>query len=558
MAEQADEISEQEKQTRNEMLFTLSERDRGTLAMAITPNEWKRKEVYHFLKEHLKEYSFVDLDLTSHTYTSLYRALQELLPQLVLQSQPVQYVVSVIGLESSLYKTDDGRIEFSSLVAQLNFERELIFNQPYIILLWISEGFDKELQKKAPDLMHWMSKRFVFEETGSDGMEVAEAAIEYGAVRKKGKIPERLERIRQLEETWENLCLYNEDRERLIRDKINLLRLLGKEYAAAFDLSKAEEAFRKAIMLNKKTSVGSDGFLLYELGNIYAQFNRYDLALEYFLPALEYAEKYRVPDPANVYHMLGVVYDGLRNWKEALKSYQKSLDAYKKNDNADNIGQLYHQIGYTYQQQKNWVESLKNYRQSLEWKIKTGNEQAIGSTYHQLGRVYEEQGKWEEALANYQRALEWNRKTGNEYELGGNYHGIGMVYEKQGKWDDALKNYQEALEWRIKTGNEYEVGSGYHQIGQVYGQQGKWDESLKNYCLALEWKLKTGNEYKAGITYLGIGHVEEVKGDLLTASEFYQKAVDNQRQYDKSYLPVSEQALERVLQKLEALQSPNS
>ena len=63
MEDQA-QISEQEKQERNEMLFTLSERDRGTLAMAITPNEWKRKEVYHFLKEHLKEYSFFVLPST--------------------------------------------------------------------------------------------------------------------------------------------------------------------------------------------------------------------------------------------------------------------------------------------------------------------------------------------------------------------------------------------------------------------------------------------------------------------------------------------------------------
>ena len=550
MADQAGEINEQEKQTRNEMLFTLSERDRGTLAMVITSNEWKRKELYRFLKEHLKEYTFFDLDLTSHTYTSLFRALQELLPQTVLQSEPVQYLVNVTGLESSLYKTEDGRIEFSSLIAQLNFERELIFNQPYIILLWTSQGFDRELQRKAPDLMHWMSKRFVFEEEGPDGMEVAEAAIEYGEVQKKGKIPERQERIRQLEETWEKLCLHNKDQARLIKDKINLLRLLGKEYGAAFDLPKAEDAFQKAIALNKKIDAGLEGELFYELGLIYNDFDRHELALKCFLQAFEFAEKKENPLLVDIYHMLGMAYQGQRKWKEALKNYESALRLYKKAGNGHGSGGTYHQIGMVYQTQRKWEEALKNYELALEWYKKTGNEYELGGTYHQVGRVYEDQRKWEEALKNYELALEWKKKTDNEYQLGSTYQQIGRVYEDQRKWEEALKNYELALEWKKKTGNEYELGITYHQIGRVYEDQRKWEEALKNYELALELYKKTGNEYRLGSTYHQLGRAEEEKGDLSTALDFYQKAFDNQFRYDHPNLPISQRSLERIRQKL--------
>lgn len=412
MEDQA-QISEQEKQERNEMLFTLSERDRGTLAMAITPNEWKRKEVYHFLKEHLKEYSFFDLDLTPHTYTSLYRALQELLPKNITESEPVQYLVSVTGLESSLYKTDNGMIEFSSLVAQLNFERELIFNQPYIILLWISEGFDKELQKKAPDLMHWMSKRFVFEEKGPDGMEVAEAAIEYGTVRKQGKIPERLERIHQLEETWEKLCLYNAGKARLIKDKINLLRLLGREYGAAFEFQKAEEAFQKALALNTKIQAGLDGELFFEIGNFYLDFSKNELALTYFQKTLEWSEKDAQLMKGDVYHMIGVVYEHLGQLKKSLQSYLQALDWYEKEKKEYEFGGTYHQIGRVYEVQHKWSQALEYYGQALKSFKETGNEYYLGPTYHQIGRVEEERGQYATALSYYEKAVE--NETQHDY-----------------------------------------------------------------------------------------------------------------------------------------------
>ena len=322
MEEQTGQISEQKKQTRNEMLFTLSERDRGTLALIITPNERKRKDLYRFLKDHLKEYNFFDFDLTTHTFTSLYRALNELLPNEILQSEPVKYLVSVTGLENSLYSTEDGQIEFSSLVAQLNFERELIFNQPYIILLWISEGFDRELQRKAPDLMHWMSKRFVFKEEGFDGMTVAEEAVEYETVRKPGKIKERLDRIAQLEETWEKLCIYNKDLKRLVKDKINLLRLLGKEYAAAFMFEKAEDAFQKALALDKKISTGIETQLLYEIGKFYCEFGRYEKSLEFLLRSLNAINvEDQIADVGNIYHEIGMAYQGLRQWNKAMEYY---------------------------------------------------------------------------------------------------------------------------------------------------------------------------------------------------------------------------------------------
>jgi tetratricopeptide (TPR) repeat protein len=559
MEEQAGQISEQEKQTRNEMLFTLSERNRGTLALIITPNERKRKELYRFLKDHLKEYNFFDFDLTTHTFTSLYRALHELLPNEILQSEPVKYLVSVTGLENSLYSTEDGQIEFSSLVAQLNFERELIFNQPYIILLWISEGFDRELQRKAPDLMHWMSKRFVFrEDEGFDGMIVAEEAVEYGTVRKPGKIKERLDRIAELEETWEKLCIYNKDQKRLIKDKINLLRLLGKEYAAAFMFEKAEDAFQKALALDKKISTGIETQLLYEIGQFYYDFGRYEKSLEFLLRSLNAINiKDQGVDFASTYHTIGMAYQGLRQWFKAMEYYNLSLEWDKQAGNEYRFASSYHQIGRVFEEQGKWGDALRNYQETLEWAKKTSNEYQLGGTYHQIGMVFEKQKRWEEALENYREALEWKKKTGDEYHLGGTYHQIGRVFEAQGKREEALSNYQEALEWKKKTGNEYKLGDTYHQIGSVFEEQEKWEEAQKNYQLALGWYQKTDNEYEMAGSYHQMGSVEESRGELEKALAYYEKAIEMASQYNHPDLPMAQHSLERIRQKLSGQNSPN-
>ncbi|HEY4111692.1 tetratricopeptide repeat protein [Puia sp.] len=513
--EEQGQIGEKEKKLRNEMLFSLSERDRGTLAIVVTSNEWKRKQLHRFLGDHLNEYSFFDLDLTAHSYTSLYRALQELLPESIRGSQPVQYLVSVTGLESSLYKTEDGRIEFSSLVAQLNFERELIFNQPYIILLWISEGFDRELQRKAPDLMHWMSKRFVFQDDNPDGLTVAEEAIAYGSLRKRGKIKERLDRIAQLEETWERLCLYNEDKARLIRDKINLLLLLGKEYGAAFDLEKAEEALKKAIALDARVDAGFGGRLFFELGRVNYHFARYEPALQYFLKSLEGYIREGGENPGSIHHMIGMAYAGVQKWDEAMKSYGLALES-KINSRMDyELASTYHEMGIAYAAQQKWNEALESYRLALEWKKKTGGEAGLASTYHQIGLAYASQMKWNEALENYRQAQNWKR-AGDEYDLGETYHQVGVVYEEQRKWDEALENYEKALSWHGKTGNEYAFGVTYHQIGSVFEGQGAYEKAL----------------------------------------DCYTTAVENLSRFNHPDLPVAQSSLSRIRQKLDESRSP--
>jgi tetratricopeptide (TPR) repeat protein len=488
MEDETEQISNKEKQVRSQMLFTLSERDRGTLAIIVTSNEWKRKQLYRFLKGHLSEYTFFDLDLTSHSYTSLYKALQELLPEPVRNSNPAQYLISVTGLESSLYTTEDGRIEFSSLVAQLNFERELIFNQPYIILLWVSEGFDHELQRKAPDLMHWMSKRFVFKEEGPDGLEVAETAIAYGPMRKKGKIKERLERVSQLEETWEKLCFYNEDKTRLVRDKINLLILMAREYGEVFEYGKAEEALQKAIALDQKVRLGFASQLYYELGALYYLSNKFENALACFLKSLD--QNLQGRSVGRTFHMIGLTNHRMDNWDAALINYSAAFERYEAEGDWGEFGTTYHQLGNLFQSQRKWIQALDNYKKALEWKERYRDQSSLGVTYHEIGKLHELQGKWNEAINYFEIAIGYFKSAGDEYSLGTSIAEIGRVNEAQQNWREAKDKFQEALDWFEKSGNEAAMSFPYYYLGRIYEDNKDYTNALDCYNKGADIELR--------------------------------------------------------------------
>ncbi len=541
----------EEQQLRNEMLFTLSDRDTGTVALVVTGNERQRKELIFFLKEHLSEYKFFDVDLTPHNYTSLHRALTELLPQEIQAATATEWLINITGLENALYRTPDGNIEFS-IVDQLNFERELLFKQPQILMLWISKSFYVTLRKNAPDLMHWLSKRFIFNvETMSP--EIAEEAFEKGAIKQQGNITKRTDRISELNSIFERLCLDHDDKLRLIKDKINILLLLGKEYREAFDFEHSEEALLKALSLNNKLNWNEKGDIAFELGNTYLQFNKLDKALIFYnLSLTENLSQKKENNVGTNYHKLGIVYAEKRNWALALENYQKAIEWKTKTGNDFELGDTYHQVGMVFEEQRNWPLALENYQKAIKWKTKTGDDLELGGTYHQVGMVYAEQRNWPLALQHYQKAIEWSTKTGNEFELGGTYHQVGMVYEEQRNWPLALQHYQKAIDWNTKTGNEFQLGGTCHHVGIVYAEQRNWPLALKHYQKAIEWNTKTGNVFQLGRTYHQIGRVYEEQSAFKQAKEYYLMSKANFELYDTANIDVTLRSLQRIEEKIQA------
>lgn len=306
--------SPDEQTTKDELLFALHHRDKPTLAFVECKTNAKRDELTGFLAQELPEYTFFTIDVTPLPVTSLLRTLADNLPDPVKNSPPVTCVVNVYGLENRLDE---------QLAAQLNLERELLFrNVPYITIIWADAYFFRKLQRLAPDLWHWVTYKFRFNDpTGQPVAQLPPLPPE--RLEQKGDIEARRARIRDLEERYSHLDLSDSDKLRLLRDKLNTKSLLADEYTEAFEYPKAIAAYRDALGLEEQIHTAVEqatgaprsryqrGVLCFGLGWAYSQSQLFAEALSAYniskllLPETEYS---------SIHHQIGLVYAMQYQW----------------------------------------------------------------------------------------------------------------------------------------------------------------------------------------------------------------------------------------------------
>ncbi len=444
----------------DEIAFVLAERSKPTLVLISAGSYRKRDELRAELDRLLPAYRSALLDLSGHPITSLFRAVRERTPAEILNSRPGEYLLHIYGVEDSLLVSQDGTLAASSLIAELNLERENLFHEfPCCLVLWTTLHFTGKLRNDAPDLWDWITYNYHFldDHCAADADEVPQPVSA-----PSGVTAERQKRIDELEERLQALRLDDEAPERVLRAKLSLHKALGSEYLAAFRYGDAIRCYTAALALLGQT-------------------------------------RHARIDEAEIFFHLGTAHLAARHFAKALTSYKESLRIQKQADNHNNIGSTWHQIGMVFAKQRQWSRALESYHKTIEWHEKTGRQHQLGSTWHQIGNVHAEQRQWPQSLESYHNALEWHEKTGQQHELGGTWHQIGNVYAEQRQWPQALESYRKALEWKEKTGQQHQLGATWHQIGRVYEEQKDYPAAVQNYLQAWLLCSNTAMSHEAAI-----------------------------------------------------------
>lgn len=492
----------------DEIQFTLQDRKEPTIVMISVEDYHLQKRLKEKLKEKLPKYQFCDIDLTPFQVESLQQILQKELPQHIIDSERITYCVNVFGLENSRLISENGQIVDSGLIAQLNFEREVIFRKPnYITILWGDHDFFLQIQRQAPDLWSWVTNFFIFKQDEEYYEEVL--STEPNPI--PAKLPVREEYIKSLINKLNHLPLNDPDKGRAMRERLNLYSILADEYAKYFDYDNAKKYYENAIGLCEKLNIKdwSLNKLLFDYGTLYFNFRKYELSLVMYEKALK---KMIVQDEATnigaTYHQIGTVFSEMNNFPLALLNYNEAIKWKTRNKQFDLLGNTYHQIGTVYERLSDWTEALENYQKALEWKSKSKRNDLLGATYQHIGRVYQAQGKYVEALVNYQVSVEMKKQTRMLHELGFTYFQMGSLYTQQNNWVKALESYKNVMYWNEKTGQNQGTWSAYNQIGLVYELQEKWNHALENYENALK-SIPNYFEQERGTI---INSIEKLKG----------------------------------------------
>lgn len=399
-------IDESERSQLAEIAFVLTDRSKPTLVLISVGSYRKRDELRAELDLLLPDNPTALLDVSGHPITSLFRAIRNKAPSEVLTSRPGQYLLHIYGIEDSLLISHEGKLAASSLLEEMNLERENLFHEfPCCLILWTTRHFTNKLRSAAPDLWDWITYYYHLPDGHGD---VVADEIPQSVAAPDGVTDERKNRIAELEKRLQGLSLDISAPERVIRTKLSLHKALGAEYLAGFRYDDAIRCLTAAMSLLGQTN-------------------------------------HAKLDEAEIFFLLGTTHLSARHFSDAMTAYNESLDIQQQHGDSQNIGSTLHQIGRVYEEQRQWPQALESYRLALEWKEKSGQQHELGGTWHQIGIVYAEQRQWSQALESYQQALEWNEKSGQQHQLGGTWHQIGRVYEEQDCFSDAMESYLKAL-----------------------------------------------------------------------------------------------------------------
>ncbi len=264
--------------------------------------------------------------------------------------------------------------------------------------------------------------------------------------------------------------------------------------------------------------------VLYALAGLYSDKGDYDSARAQLVNMLK-------ADPKNLNALLATGQLEVRAGKpqSALDPLNRALSLAVEVDNQEAKAQILQSIGMAYEILNKYDEALRNFQQSIDINKTLGNKGGIALSTREIANVQASQGKSDAALASYSKALEIDREIGAKKNIADTYLDMGVLLEGRGQYDKALQLYKDSLQMQRDLGDETNQAVCLNNIANVYLAQGKSDDALTYYQQALQLREKLGVSIDIAETLhnLGEGYVKIAQFDNAMTS--YMRALDLRR-----------------------------
>lgn len=303
----------------------------------------------------------------------------------------------------------------------------------------------------------------------------------------------------------------DKDKSKTVLEEVREQIDLGEMYYASNGFKMAEVSFIAAVTLLELN--GYQKNLMYprvlaDMGMLYNEMSRYNLAMDFTQRAIESRKELRGEqsvDYAASLNNLAVLNKNLGDFNAAERELFETIEISKKVSGVEsmpyaialnNRGVLYQNLGRYEEAEKDMLESLAAVAKNLN-----ANSAKYAKFQTNLGLLYQQQGKYTEAETIYQSAIDavsrnpvHNKKINPDYA-----HLIEMkasLYLEIGKNEEAEELLIEALDiYERKFGTEF---SGYGltkaRLGRLYRRIGNLAEAESNLMIAKSVLSKTYGE----------------------------------------------------------------
>ncbi|MUJ18989.1 tetratricopeptide repeat protein [Aliivibrio fischeri] len=303
-----------------------------------------------------------------------------------------------------------------------------------------------------------------------------------------------------------------------IYDHIESLILLSMDLEDNGDYKQALQQIRKAQLKSKNLNdLDLNSLLSIKQCRSNLALGNYYLAEFYCQSAIKHLEKTKdhYIDIKWAYRLLALSYQGVSDFKSALKANEKALSlskSYELNDTIyNNISSLLLQMGQL-------KEAEKYAKKALKIREKRQISQKIAQSHILLAQIYLKSSQYVHAksCANFAIA-QLNDNTTNAQTLSQAYLTLAAVLNKQSYYDEAIEYLLLALKQLDNHSNSDLLINTYQLLSSAYLKHENSNKALDYISIAIDKSQQSQNQQALANSYLIKSDIEEFTGDIKAA-----------------------------------------
>lgn len=170
------------------------------------------------------------------------------------------------------------------------------------------------------------------------------------------------------------------------------------------------------------------------------------------------------PNDPKIYVAIGQMYFQQKNFKEAIKAFEKSISLNK------DYAVAYSNLGYVYMSLKEWDKAIQNFRIILKYPNLT----APHYVYNAIGWAYYEKNEFKKSIAELKKAIQLK----NNYSIA--YYNLGLSLLGLGNFDQAIMEFENALKYQP------DLTQAHNQLALIYLKKNMKKEARKKFEKVIE------------------------------------------------------------------------
>lgn len=220
------------------------------------------------------------------------------------------------------------------------------------------------------------------------------------------------------------------------------------------------------------------------IGGIYSRIGKFDLALEYFMKALEYDSQGLLSKATSgrLYNNIGSQYQLLNKDEEALEYMKKAYRIKKElNSVAGQIVAL-RNMSVISQNLKKLDDALD--KMNLALTLATNHPEGIyylSRVSSSIGTLYQERGEYKKAKHYFEQAIKVADKNNQPNDLGGGYLNLGKLHLELKQYDLARSNINTSLKIQPMGDDQVFTINAYAALANLDSAIGNYPGSLEYY-----------------------------------------------------------------------------